>query len=365
MLSVAGILSCSKDDNSDPTPNFDRTALVENIGSNIVVPGYQALSGSVNALDDAITAFNTNPSTDKLDAAQLRFTIAYKAWQHCAPFTFGPADQALLGKSVNIFPTNVTKINANISSGSYNLALLSNLDAKGFPALDYLLSGSGDTDAAILVMYTTDSNADKRKQYLSALSADLRTQCTNVLNAWLPTGGNYIHTFLQATGTDVGSAVGQLVNGMAYDLDMMKNYKVAIPVGIMPGSSASGTPLPDEVEGYYAGISAALLREELTTLQDLYLGRSSSGDNTGFDEYLVQTGAQYNGGSLNDAIKSQFTAAFARLDAVSDPLSSDISTHPGDVKALYTELQKLLVLMKTDMPSSLGILITFEDNDGD
>jgi len=40
-------------------------------------------------------------------------------------------------------------------------------------------------------------------------------------------------------------------------------------------------------------------------------------------------------------------------------------TNPSVVDAAYVELQKQVVLFKTDMPSSLGVLITYQDNDGD
>jgi predicted lipoprotein len=361
---ITTIVSCSKD-GGDAKPDFDRTALVVNIGNNIIIPNYQALSVSVTSLDASIIAFDAEPNETTLEDAQAKFKDAYKAWQRCAPFGFGPADQILLSKNVNIFPTNVDKINTNIS-GEYNLDQLSNLDAKGFAAIDYMLFGVGADNAAILSLYTSDDNADKRKQYLAALSANIKSECATVLNAWLSSDGNYINTFLTATGTDVGSAIGQIINGVAYDLDVLKNYKVAIPVGIMPSSGTStGEPLPQKVEGYYSGISAALLLVELTTLQDIYLGRSSQQDSVGIDDYIIQNKVQYNGGSLNDAIKAQFITTLKKLNAVADPLSTTISSNPDAVEALYTELQKLLVLLKTDMPSSLGILITYEDTDGD
>jgi predicted lipoprotein len=359
------VLSCAKE-GENSKPDFDRTALVVNLANNIIIPNYEALGASVDSLDVAVTAFNASANATTLEKAQVRLKAAYSAWQHCAPFTFGPADQALLGKNVNIFPTSVVKINNNIDVGGYNLDQLSNLDAKGFPAMDYMLFGTAANSDEILLKYTTDADAGKRKAYLVALSANIKTLCHTVLNAWISTGGNYVNTFLNAKGTDIGSAIGLVINGIDYDLDLLKNYKVAIPVGIMPSSGSSeGDPLPEKVEGYYSGISLILLLEEITTLQDIYLGRSVGGDNAGLDDYIVQNNIQYDGSSLNDVIKNQFTSVFQKLSDIPGPLSDAITSDPGSVKALYSELQKLLVLLKTDMPSSLGILITYEDNDGD
>ena len=99
----------------------------------------------------------------------------------------------------------------------------------------------------------------------------------------------------------------------------------------------------------------------LAALQNIYKGASG----LGFDDYLVSTNAKYNGGSLNDAIIVQFASATAKLQALTDPLSANIQANNTAVVAAYTELQKLTVLLKTDMTSSLGILITYGDNDGD
>ncbi len=51
------------------------------------------------------------------------------------------------------------------------------------------------------------------------------------------------------------------------------------------------------------------------------------------------------------------------MQAVPDPLSNSIVNSQAVVNAAYLEIQKLVVLLKTDMPSSLGVLITYEDND--
>ena len=65
----------------------------------------------------------------------------------------------------------------------------------------------------------------------------------------------------------------------------------------------------------------------------------------------------------NPVASSEQDAALVK--ALSDPLSTNITTNNTAVVAAYTELQKLVVLLKTDMTSSLSILITFGDNDGD
>ena len=53
------------------------------------------------------------------------------------------------------------------------------------------------------------------------------------------------------------------------------------------------------------------------------------------------------------------------MEAVPDPLSDHITNGPTQAEAAYEEILELLVLTKSDLPSALGVLITYQDNDGD
>ena len=364
-IAVGLVSSChkKKDKKDNGGADFDRAGMLTNIGNNIIIPDYQNLSAAVNTLDSAIAAFNTNPNATNLTNVQTIFKNAYRAWEVCSVFQFGPADTEFLTTNCNTFPVDSNRVNTNINSGSYTLSAATNVSAKGFPGIDYLLFGTGINNTEILARYTTTSDAANRRQYLADISAEIKTNVSYVLNAWLPAGGNYIHTFVAATGTDVGSSTGQLVNQLDLDLDNLKNYKIAIPVGKQSG----GTLYPNEVEAYYCGISSELLTLQVKGLQSLYLGKSAAGiDGLGFDDYLIQIGAKASDGSdLNTSIKNQFTSAITKCQAMPDPLSTTVSSQTSLVNASYQELQKLLVLLKTDMPSALAILITYSDNDGD
>ena len=256
-----------------------------NIGHNIIVPSLRALQLSVNKLDSAIATFNNNPGSANLTALQNAFKAAYKNWQSCAFYDFGPAELEYLRVSLNTFPIDSNQINKNINSGSYNLAAVENLAAVGFPGVDFMLFGTNNNTETAL--YTTDSKAAARKQYLAALSNVIKTKVNNVTNSWTST---YINTFISASGTDQGSSLGQLVNQLAYDLDVIKNDKLGIPLG----KQTMGAMLPQKTEGYYSGISAQLVLLDVQGLQNVYLGKGTQGDGQGLDDYLVNLNAQYN-----------------------------------------------------------------------
>lgn len=361
-VSVAFVESCSNSDDVPTQANstaFDRKAMLTNLSTNVIIPAYTLYQTDINNLNAAVIAFNSSPDITKLSALQDAFKVAYKQWQNTSVFEFGPAEKVTLRVNTNTYPTDVTQINANVTSGTYNPDFLANLSAKGLPALDYLLFGTGADNAAILLQYTTDSKAANRKTYLATLTAELKTSTDAVVTAW---NGDYKTTFINADGTDIGSSTGQLVNQLIYDYEILKNYEVGIPAGVQ----SMGTIFPSKVQAYYSKMSVQLALLHIQAIQNIYLGKSSAGDGPGLDDYLVKVNAKYNNTDpLNDVIKSQFATAITKLQALTDPLSAQITNNTAAVTSTYTELQKLTVLLKTDMTSSLAILITYGDNDGD
>ncbi len=353
--------SCSKSDVDTPaqSSSFDRKGMLTNMSTNIIIPAYASFQTAVVNLDVAATAFAANPDNAKLTALQTAFQVAYKQWQSTSVFEFGPAEQVNLRINTNTYPADIAQINTNVSAGTYNPSLLANLAAKGLPALDYLLFGVGADNSAILLQYTSDGKATNRKTYLTTLTAELKTNATTVSTAW---NTAYPATFINAAGTDVGSSAGQLVNQLIYDYEILKNYEIGIPAGVQ----SMGTTYPDKVQGYYSKMSVQLTLLHIQAIQAIYLGKSAQGDGLGLDDYLTSANAKYSDGTpLNDKINNQFAAAIAKLQTLTDPLSDQIKASPTTVTAAYTELQKLTVLLKTDMTSSLAILITYGDNDGD
>jgi uncharacterized protein len=360
---VLTVVSCKKDKEEEiPKSEFDRKAMLENIGNNIVVFNYSAIKTDALRLDSAANDFIISPDAIKLAALREVFKQTYLSWQNVSTFEFGPAEQGLLRVNTNTFPTDTLQINNNISTGSYDLASAGNIDAKGLPAIDYLLFGIGTDDNLILDKYINDPKADNRKNYLRDICAEVKSNMLSVYTSWISTGGNYINTFANNTGVDVGSSLGLLVNELNFDYEILKNFKIGIPLG----KKTLGSPLPEKVEGYYGKNSVLLAVEHLKSIENIYLGRSKSGnDDLGLDDYLTHIDAQYNGGSLSAAIRSQFASTISKLQSIPDPLSETIMNDPAVVDAAYLEMQKLLVLLKNDMPSALGILITYQDNDGD
>lgn len=351
-----------KDEDTSPTISFDKAGMLNNIATNVIIPAYADLKLNVDSLQFYANEFTSNANNTNLENLQNQFLKTYSAYQHCSSFEFGPAQDLLLRSSFNIFPCDTAQINNNIITGTYNLASADNTDAKGLPALDFLLFRSNKNSSFIISQFTGSSSANNAKNYLTALVNELKTKTDELNNEWSATGGNYITTFKSSTGNDVGSSISLLINQMNYDLELLKNAKVGIPLG----KKTAGVPLPEKTEAYYSGKSLDMLVTHITSLENIYLGRNEQGsDALGLDDYLAQLDAPHASGKLHSAIKNKFTNLKTKLSAISNPLSDAVVNTPTTVDAAYSEILQLVVLLKIDLTAATGVLITYADNDGD
>jgi uncharacterized protein len=360
LLGLSILTACGSDEENDPGQKtaYDRQAMLTNYSDNLIVPGYEAFKTETAQLSETVTAFVTNPTTATLAAARAGYQQAALAWQVTCVYEFGPGDQQMLRSNINIYPTATGQIENNIAAGSYSLQTAANLAAKGLPAIDYLLYGK-PTEGEVLAQYTSDAQAANRKKYLQDVTNLVKQQAEATYTGW--TGG-YATTFKQSPGTAVGSAVGNLVNQLNFEIDLTKRAKVGIPAG----KFTAGTPLPEKVEAYYSRASLELLKKAILAKKAIFMGQNAAGANgPGLDDYLNHVGAQYNNLPLSKAIEQQFDAALTAANAIPVPLAEAVTAQPQLVNKVYEELQKLIVLTKTDMPAALGVTISYTDNDGD
>ncbi len=352
------------DEETRQSVNFDRGALLTHYADHLIIPAYENYRTATGELLQAVNGFETQRDLPHLLACRLAWRTALMAWQRVSLYDFGPAKDFFLQAGTNIFPTNTMEINHNIGSGVYDLDASSNADAKGFPAIDFLLHGTGNTDVDILAAFTTDSDAANRLQYLTDLATRIDSDARKVYAGWVATEGNYRALFVANTGTDVGSSLGVMLNAFNKSFETSRASKLGIPSGAL---TFSQTPLPTHVEAYYeSSHNVAYLAESLDAHADLYLGRGVAGSMcNSLNEYLKFIGTQHHGGPLYAAIENQIADARMAVNGMNDPLADYVQTHGEEVLATYVELQQLVVFWKLDMMSALGILIAYQDNDGD
>ena len=92
---------------------------------------------------------------------------------------------------------------------------------------------------------------------------------------------------------------------------------------------------------------------------------NSSENGLGLDNYMTHVGAMQNSNSLSSVINSQIDEIIEKVGQLNDPLSNEIIVNKPAVNEAYSALQQLVPYMKADMMSALGVIVTYQDNDGD
>ena len=359
--------ACSSDNTEDsiddqPIPiSFDRGAMLTNWADNIIIPSYEAFSAEVAIMNTTFNAFKADTSEENLIALRAAWLSAYTAWQRVSQFEIGPAETVGLRLNMNIYPTDTEKIDGFVSSGSYDLSLSSNRDAKGFPALDYLINGLAEDDVAIVAKYST-GDKDALIAYTESVLTDIISLSEEVLLDWKQ---GYRDTFIANDGASATASVDRLVNDYIFYYEkFLRAGKMGIPLGVFSGST-----LPENVEAFYkADVSNDLFLVGLQAVQDFFNGKHYGKSTTGASlaTYLDDLNTVKDGEDLKTIINDQFNIARSKVVELGT-FREEIENNnpPTQMLLAYDEVQRAVPLLKVDMVSAMSISIDFVDADGD
>jgi predicted lipoprotein len=354
---------------SEPSPadnSKDRKQILTHWVDEIIIPSYNNFQQKFHGLHEKAQIFTNSPDVNSLAVLRSTWAEAYTEWQKTELFEFGPADKYTLRNFFNIYPADVNGILMNINDPDINLGLPASYARQGFPAIDYLINGAGTDDAAIVNFYTADGEGEKRKAYLNRIINRMNTLLTNVITEW---NGAYAESFVNNTGLDIGSSTGLVVNAYILHYErFIRSGKFGIPSGA--GVGGSGTPHPENIEAYYhPEISKALATTAQQAAANFFNGKKLTSDSEGpsFKSYLDALGAKdaVTGKLLSDIINEQFAAIDEELQQLTPNLHDQVVTENQRMVDVYTEMQKLVRMLKVDMTSALSVTITYTDNDGD
>ncbi len=355
ILSISSLVfyACKKDKLSDQSDNFDRKAMLVNYADNLIKPAFADLQIQTNALKVATDAFATLPDEAKLNTLKTAFDNTYASFMYANAFNFGPAGEEGIRKGlveeIGTLPANVALIEKNVTANDVSLSGTAR-DNRGLNAVDYLVNNF------TVANYTSSAN---RKLYLQAVVNKLKTQVDAVNTEW---NGTYYNTFINNTGTDVGSSTAQLYNEFFRGFESIKNNKLGLPLGKMANQISIE---PSKVEARYSKQSLKYLKLNILAINNIWYGKSKLGvDGVGFKTYL---NGVTGGPELVLKTEAQINLINKLANAIdnSTSLESQITTNFTALSSLHSEIQKQLRNYKSDMSSLLGIAITFNSNDGD
>lgn len=365
IASLFTIFSCGK--NEEPTDSFGKKEMFTNYANNLILPAYNAYGTALTDLQTAVTDFNSSPDLTKLTTLQDAFLVAYEKWQSCEMYEkTEPANDEMALENTNFYPTRKDSIEAYISRNQNTTTFIKSKikTDKGLPAIEYLLFSRTLTSQQILDRFTTNTNAGSYKIYLTSLVSNVLEVQTNIVNKWNAT---YKEIFINNIGTDAASSFSSMANTIAQCTDDLKRHQIGIPSGYS-GNVATVNTIPTAVQAYYSNKSINYILHTLNNMKDVMYGRNSitSVDGKGLYDYVKTLNVTSSfGGNLEDEIITQIDVCIAKTNDCAPDFSATIVNDKAKADALFLETKKLLILMKADLPSALGVTISYTDSDGD
>lgn len=373
---LAASITCgdggSTSPDADVSDTYDRTALLQNLASAIIVPLYEQFQADATALDGAVTAhctaLGTADEATSLETARSAWRVAMATWQQAELTQIGPtaASGEALRDAIYSWPiVSTCAVDREVVAlrndpTGYDITVrLAN--RRGLDALEYALF-SATLEATCIVegwdALDAAQRAAARCAYAAVVADDLLNQADALVAAWTGDAGFAARLIAAGTpGSEFATAhdgVDAVFGGLFY-LDLYtKGRKLAAPLGLRANtcSVAIGTVCPADLESLHAGAVGPNLIANLAGFRALYLG----GDGEGFDDFLRSRGAD----ALADQIIVALDAAEVSVAGVSGSFTDTLGTDPARIQAVHDEVLEVTTRLKHEMPATLGLTIPDE-----
>ena len=337
------------------TESFSRQNLRE-AGGRCAVYQYCAFRTTAEALASATDAYARDRTEPQLAAARSAFRAAMLRWSRAELFQFGPAASSSMSAGRDIYqgkglrdriyawPTiSRCRVEEQLAEAmpDPSSALIS---ARGLFALEYSLffTGEGSECAAssraamVFGQLSAEALHERKARYAAAVSADLRTQTQALIDAWSPSGGNFLESFELGQGyPSEQEALNVLGWALIYVEREMKDWKLGIPAGYTMTAPVSVAETP------YAALGTETLRENLRGFRALFQGCGAQGEGLGFDDWLQDAG--------HGELKTLIIEAYERSQRALDALPPMPKASKEELDSAYQTLRELTSLLKGDL----------------
>lgn len=391
LLIAASLFACGNDSqgNDNSKDSFERKLLLENWVQNIIIPDYDKFQASILNLKTLYNRFETNTDAANLKAMQDQFAAVQRQWQRVSIYEFGKAEELNYRAQMNTYPIDLSseKTNGNthadvstvtdnlkaklgdkdLAIDKINFDLVVRADEQGLPTVDYLLNGVADTQDDITAFYATHDNASNHKLYLKTLIDRMVSLTTQITDYWKTNAQDIIAN----SGSSATASVDKLINDYIQYIEQgFRENKIAAPSG-----KRNGTEDKTKIESRYSPKQSKLLLEDaLAAIKGFYYGtpvKESVKTAVGIDDYLNFLNATAFDRTTAKEVKlsARMDELFADIDtaikALDQDLGQQIETDNQKMLSTFNSIQKLVVLLKTNVTSSINVKIDYVDGDGD
>jgi len=354
--------SCDSDSSEvQQVTTYNAAAYLQDVLDNQIIPDYTAYITLTEGLVTAKDNFISDASEANLTALRTAYKDAYLGFQTVMFYGIGTADTSNFYLFMNSYPTSteanpssavgISTVDTNIENEitASGLTGTNSQPVQGYPAVDYLLYGLGDTSAAIL-----DALSEKHLAYLSVLIDKIDSEADTLLTDWQTTYG------VQFTSNTSSSSTGSpnlFFNAFTYAFEnYLRRQKIDIP-----SAPLSGDIDPLKIESVYQDdFSKELFVAAFEKFETLYLGTGVE-DEVSFSDLIISL----DRADLDTKIKNQIAAVYTQLDTIDASFKNEIDNNRLNILTLRDRVHDIVKSLKVDVKSTFNFTINWADSDGD
>lgn len=352
------LISCEKNEFTEDEYQiqYHREAQLKNTYKNEIIPLSEAFVTTSEALKNAIVLFNQDVTPQNLENARAKWIDMLKVWKQLELYNLGAVEDSYIHFEINRWPTNTERIEALIAENeAIDETFIESVgsSSKGISALEYLLY-TADNSQDIIKTFTTDTNHQRRLDYLVALTLNLVTKAKALQTIWIADET----AFISSLENGISGSQSQLTNAMI----TLTEEVIISKLGNALGDNSGGTIDIEKLEAYKSKSSLPIIEAHLIALKRCYKGNFKEDSiKWGYDDYLKLIGSE----DLDAIIEDAFKVCQEKIDAIPTTLSETLLSNPQKVMDLQNAFTDLLVLLKVDLANTIGTTVTINDNDGD
>ena len=320
--------------------NEARQNMLSSISQKLIIPSFEQLESDAEALQKTLEELKQNNNAETLQKAQDSWKALATTWQSAKIYNFGAYKETYISSWVqgNMVNKKALERKISLATDAIDEKYVDNSGAnvKGLYAAEYLLF-----DEAMIQKL---KNSPKHLDYLLGLSQNLVSLSKKSAKIWQENQQN----FVTSTAMDVDGSTGQLINSLIFLIQ--KTYQNDLAKAVRE----DGTVKLEEFYANYSEYSKELMLAELTTIEANF--------ENGLYQYIELLNVDK---SLNNRIQTRLKELKATLKSLDQSLEKTASTNAKDLEPLKTQLRDTFTLFKVDLANQLGIVLTFNDNDGD
>ncbi|MCF8277224.1 MAG: imelysin family protein [Flavobacteriales bacterium] len=358
IATIGAYQSCKKTESAE----YDRVLLVQELVNNVILPRQQSAQDKTFALYNAAQAFKTDASFSNFQTLRQEWLESKKAYKLIELFNLGDVYDTYMHNKMNKWPCNTTFIDdmlADVVVLDQAYIDTKGSTAKGLPALEYLLFDPTLSETEMHMQLTSSADFARRKDLIEAYSQDLYFKAYFLNDLWAMTGENYGQTFVtNSPRSGLESPVNIICNALVAQAERI----YASELGQALGNYNGGTPDETLAEAFRSRESLACIRASIISLLETLNGKMDGlSDSASLRNHLIACGAS----ATATDIEEHLSESIILIDNYNTSLAEGVTSSPQTLQEIRSHIQNVVVLLKTEAFPSLGITLTFNDNDGD